>query len=93
DCRASGLPVKEWCTVQGISTATYYRWERVVLSEVQQQSRPATVSFAELSAPAKMQCSISQCIATVRYKDMNLDIYPGMDTDTFQILLSAIRSC
>ena len=93
DCRTSGLSVKAWCVAHGVTTATYYRRERAVLSEAQQQVKPATVSFAELPAPAKMQCSVSQRVATVRYRDMSLDIYPGMDAGTLQILLTAIRSC
>lgn len=94
ECRTSGLSVKAWCVAHGIATATYYRWERAVLSEAQQQQvKPATVSFAELPAPAKMQCSVSRRVATVRYRDMSLDTYPGMDAGTLQILLSAIRSC
>ena len=93
ECRTSGLSVKAWCVAHGVTTVTYYRRERAVLSEAQQQVKPATVSFAELPAPAIMQCSVSQRVATVRYRDMSLDIYPGMDAGTLQILLSAIRSC
>ena len=34
-CRSSGVSVKAWCETQGITTTTYYRWERAVLSKVQ----------------------------------------------------------
>ena len=34
ECRSSGQSVKEWCAGHGISTATYYRWEREVLGRV-----------------------------------------------------------
>ena len=35
ECRSSGVSVKAWCETQGITTTTYYRWERAVLSKVQ----------------------------------------------------------
>lgn len=94
DCRSSGVPVKKWCETQGITTTTYYRWERAVLSEARlPQKSTARVSFAELPAPAQMQHTVAQQVATVRYNDVSLDIYPGMDADTLQLILSAIRSC
>ena len=32
DCRGSGLSVRAWCRQEGITAATYYRWEREVLA-------------------------------------------------------------
>lgn len=64
---------------------------------VEAQKREAgreTVSFAELPAPSLTQLrNVSQSVATVRYRDMSLDIYPGMDADTLRQILAAIRSC
>lgn len=94
DCRASGLTVKAWCKTQGITATTYYRWERAVLSKMQTPTeKTRTVSFAELSAPAQVQRTVAQSVATVRYNDMSLEIYPGMDADTLRQILAAIRSC
>ena len=94
DCRASGVSVKKWCETQGITTTTYYRWERAVLSKVQGlQKSTARVSFAELPTPPQVQRTVAQQVATVRYNDISLDIYSGMDADTLQFILSAIRSC
>ena len=28
ECRGSGLSVRQWCREQGVTTTTYYRWER-----------------------------------------------------------------
>ena len=94
DCRASGLTVKAWCKMHGITATTYYRWERAVLSKIQAPTEMTrAVSFAELPAPAQMQHTVAQQVATVRYNDVSLDIYPSMDADTLQFILSAIRSC
>ena len=94
DCRSSGLSVKAWYETQGITTTTYYRWERAVLSKVEAlQQAPARVSFAELPAPVQMQRNAAQEVATLRYKEFSMDIYPGMDADTMQMLMTALRTC
>ena len=94
ECRSSGVPVKAWCETQGITTTTYYRWERAVLSKVDgMQQAAARVSFAELPAPAQMQRSVAEQVATLRYKEVSLEIYPGMDADTLQVILSVLQIC
>ena len=32
DCRSSGMSVKRWCAEHNMSTKTYYRWEKEILS-------------------------------------------------------------
>ena len=94
ECRSSGVSVKAWCETQGITTTTYYRWERAVLSKVDGlQQAPARVSFAELPTPKQMQQSVVQQVATLRYKEFSMDIYPGMDAETMQILMTVLRTC
>jgi len=66
----------------------------MVLVEAQKQEAASGVSFAELPTPSLTQLrNVSQSVATVRYHDMSLDIYPGMDADTLRQILAAIRSC
>ena len=36
-CRSSGQTVAEWCSSNGISSKTYYRWERKLLREARQE--------------------------------------------------------
>ena len=94
ECRSSGVSVKAWCETQGITTTTYYRWERAVLSEVDAlQQGPTRVQFAEVPTPKQMQRSVAQQVATLRCKEVSLDIYPGMDAETLQLIMSVMRSC
>ena len=37
ECRNSGKAVKAWCTEQGISAQTYYRWEKRFVEKASQQ--------------------------------------------------------
>ena len=34
ECRASGLPVRTWCTQNSCNTSTYYRWERELFGRI-----------------------------------------------------------
>ena len=72
DCRGSGMSVKGWCRQRGTSTATYYRWERELLKVAAPGHQPNPVTFAKLPTVPKPQSSVSERIATVRYKDMSL---------------------
>ena len=40
ECRGSGLSVSEWCRQRGVTTATYYRWERELLTGVRKNGAP-----------------------------------------------------
>ena len=94
ECRSSGVSVKACCETQGITTTTYYRWERAVLNKVEGLKQAAAgVSFAELATPKQMQRNAAQQVATLRYKEVSLEIYPGMDADTLQVILSVLRIC
>ena len=61
DCRGSGLSVSEWCRQRGVTTATYYRWERELLTGVRKNGAPPStaVTFAELPAPKQVSCNVA----------------------------------
>lgn len=37
ECRSSGMSVRAWCSEQGISVQTYYRWEKRFVEKATQQ--------------------------------------------------------
>ena len=41
DCRSSGMSVKGWCAEHNISTKTYYRWGKEILSSAATELVPA----------------------------------------------------
>jgi transposase-like protein len=97
ECRSSGLPVKQWCRNQGITTTTYYRWERELLALTGgTRNKPqlaSTTTFAELPAPRQQCRTVSELSATVHINDVAIDIYPRMDTELLKTLLDAVRLC
>ena len=50
-CRTSGLPVRTWCEQNSVNTKTYYKWERLYLTEVSRQM----VAQAQLPEPTSGQ--------------------------------------
>ena len=67
ECRGSGLSVSEWCRQRGVTTATYYRWERELLTGVRKNGAPPStaVTFAEAAAGTKE--NVSQRSGTLRH--------------------------
>ena len=98
ECRSSGMPVKEWCRNRGVTTTTYYRWERQLLSLADSlRGKPQELStgttFAEVPMPQEQCRTVAQQAATVHLNDIAIDIYPGMDAELLKILLETVRTC
>ena len=95
ECRGSGLSVSEWCRQRGVTTATYYRWERELLTTANQApcSGVPAVTFAELPAPKQVSCSVAERCATLRIGSASLDIYPDCDVEQLKMLVELLRLC
>ena len=94
DCRGSGLTVRAWCERQGITSSTYYRWERELLDEVETAPPPSApaVTFAELP-PKQTSRSVTERSATLRIGEVSLDVYPGCDAEQLKMLVELMRLC
>ena len=95
ECRGSGLSVSEWCQQRGVTTATYYRWERELLTGVRRNGAPpsTTVTFAELPVPKQVSCNVAGRCATLHIGKASLDIYPGCDAEQLRLLVELLRLC
>ena len=98
ECRSSGLSVRDWCRGRGVTTTTYYRWERQLLSlagglRSKPQQLAGATTFAELPAPQGQCHPVAKQAATVHINDAAIDIYPGMEAELLKMLLETIRSC
>lgn len=95
ECRGSGLSVSEWCRQRGVTTATYYRWERELLTGVRKNGAPPStaVTFAELPEPKKMSRNVSECCATLHIGKASLDIYPGCNAEQLRLLVELLHLC
>ena len=81
-CRSSGISVRTWCEENGISTASYYKWQKKLFHLATTQSSP---EFAEVCVAAPAEIT-----ATVHLGNISVDIHSGADAETtamlFQIL-------
>ena len=95
DCRSSGLSVRAWCRQEEINAATYYRWERELLTAADQApcSAVPAVTFAELPAPKRVSCNVAERSATLHIGNASLDIYPGCDTEQLRLLVELLCLC
>ena len=95
DCRSSGLSVRAWCRQEEINAATYYRWERELLTAADQApcSAVPAVTFAELPAPKRGSRNAAERSATLHIGNASLDIYPGCDAEQLRLLLELLRLC
>ena len=93
DCRSSGLSVRAWCRQEKINAATYYRWERELLTAVETVSCSSVspVSFAELPALKQVSHNVAERCATLHIGNASLDIYPGCDTEQLKMLVELLR--
>ena len=101
--RSSGQSVKEWCAGHGVSTATYYRWEREVLGETKRASATAKgnqgsveeARFVELPCAArnrKPEHGEKRIVAEVETAKGTIRFYEGADTEVIRVLCE-VASC
>ena len=83
-CRSSGISVRAWCEGNGISTASYYKWQKKLFCLAAQTSP----QFAEVCvAPA------AKISATVHLGNVSVDVHSGADAETTAMLLQILQSC
>ena len=95
DCLSSGLSVSEWCRQRGVTTATYYRRERELLTGVRRNGAPPStaVTFAELPTPKQVSRNVAERCATLHIGSASLDIYSGCDAEQLRLLVELLRPC
>ena len=95
ECRGSGLSVSEWCRQRGVTTTTYYRWERELLAGVRRNGTPPStaVTFAELPAPKQVSRNVAERSATLHIGNASLDIYSGCNEEQLKMLVELLRLC
>ena len=95
ECRKSGLSVREWCTERGVSVATYYRWEREVLSGMERNGKEdeteAETRFVEIPELGTGVCR-GRMVAEMETAKARIRVYEGADAEVVRALCEA-ASC
>ena len=98
DCRSSGMSVKGWCAEHNISTKTYYRWEKEILSSAATELVPTVsapqppAAFAELPSQLARQTG-GRVIASIQIGKGKADIYSGADAAVVRAICQVLKSC
>lgn len=94
ECRGSGMPVREWCRQHGITSTTYYRWEREVLSGIQKKDAGACseTAFVELPSPQTPR-NVSGRTATLTIGSGSIDLYQEIEPELLRTLVELLRTC
>lgn len=98
DCRQSGMSVKRWCDENGVSSKTYYTWQKKVFSVMVEQQKLQSEAegqercFVELPAPQQIQQAPSDLVASVQVGQASVNIYSGADPKLAQALVLVLKS-
>lgn len=105
ECRSSGLTVRAWCAMNNISRQTYYNWEKMCLSRVEQNPKRseetrgqdnALIKFNPELLPSSTEpissISISSAELVIRCGCVSMDISPQMPVSRIVELVSALNS-
>ena len=98
DCRSSGMSVKGWCAEPNISTKTYYRWEKEILSSAAAELVPTVsaplppAAFVELPSQPERQTG-SRVVASIQIGKGKADIYSGADAAVVRAICQVLKSC
>lgn len=98
DCRSSGMSVRGWCAEHKISTKTYYRWEKEILSSAAGELVPAVsapqppATFVELPSQPERQ-AVGGVVASIQIGKGKADIYSGADAAVVRAICQVLKSC
>ena len=98
DCRQSGMSVKRWCEENGVTTKTYYSWQKKVFSFIVEQQKLQLETeeqegcFVELPPPQQVQQAAGDLVANIQMGQASVNIYSGADSKMVQALLQALKS-
>ena len=98
ECRTSGKGVKAWCAERGVSTKTYYHWEKLVVTKAAQQNMlPAPAHTGLLMRidpdvlPGGNKDSIGGGI-TIRHGESVVTLPAGSSVEAVATLVKALNS-
>jgi len=101
-CRSSGLSVSRWCEENQINTKTYYKWERICLTEAAQRlgytgNSLGLIRIDPSKLPAENHAPVLTSEATaaeliIRCGQVSLEINSEMPVARIAELVSALNS-
>ena len=103
ECQSSGMKIKEWCRMKGISCNTYYRRLRVVRTAMLEQTANSIQPIVPLSSSAALQQSEPKTIqpppipvcekVMIRKNGIEIELPQEVSGTMLLTLLRGLREC
>ncbi|WP_028514726.1 IS66 family insertion sequence element accessory protein TnpA [Ruminococcus flavefaciens] len=101
ECQSSGMKIKEWCRMKGISCNTYYRRLRVVRTALIEQTTNTIQPIVPLSSSAALQRSEPETIqpipvcekVMIRKNGIEIELPQEVSETMLLTLLRGLREC
>lgn len=105
ECQSSGMKIKDWCKMKGISCSTYYRRLYVVKMErnekaEQQKQKIVPICIAEelcgTTVPAASQPSVINALSesiVMRKDGIEIELPQSISENTIHALLRGLKQC
>lgn len=103
ECQSSGMKIREWCRMKGISCNTYYRRLRAVRTELLEQTEQTMQQIVPLSISAALQRSEPNSVQSqpmlvcekvmIRKKGIEIELPQDVSEQMLLTLLRGLREC
>ncbi len=96
-CRSSGMSVRAWCSEQGISVQTYYRWEKRFVEKATRQINLPAPTQAGMLVRVKPDALPSGEVAdigigvTIHHGESVITLPAGCSTEAIADLVKALN--
>lgn len=93
-CQESGLSIKDWCEMNGITKHTYYYWKRKIKDLcLDQMEIPSFVDISEEFPPRTQAASRDpEASATVILQGLRIDVYESASPAFLRKLMEAAKN-
>lgn len=103
ECQNSGMKIKEWCQMKGISSNTYYRRLRMVRAALLEQDTQTMQQIIPLSSSAALQRFETDAIQSppipehekvmIRKNGIEIELPQNISEQMLLTLLMGLREC
>ena len=88
-CRSSGQTVQQWCADNGVSTGSYYKWQRLIFELASAEREPRFVEL-DNGTPRSRR---GDAVAVLHFGGAEVGLTPGIDEDTLTTICRGLGKC
>ena len=102
ECQSSGMKIRNWCQMKGISCNTYYRRLQIVRTELLAQTEQSMQQIVPLSSAMALQPSAPETIleasaacekVVIRKNGIEIELPQKISEQMLLTLLRGLREC